>query len=369
MGVITDEGLLGLKNYKYVSGGYSHLDNFLNPFWQFVVNKLFPSWLAPNLVTLIGTCCLVISFTICNIYRTTFEGPAPWWVDLATALCLFLYNTLDACDGKQARKTGSSSPLGQLFDHGCDALATTLITANIAGALQFGATWKTIAYLISVQLPFFICQWEEYHVHIIRTQVGGIFGVTEAAYTLIGLHILSAFVDHTFWTNSHSIGGINIQMNGIMLLISIGLPMIMVSYSLWNVLINNHKKVDVGFAILHLAPMFIVMVTQYWWSVVSDSFLQYPMINVLTIGLVFAYLTNVTVVAAMAKQTVELGQPIVAFPIIGLALSYYLIQSDLVACLAVLGVTSVMYFSFVYEFITTVCEYLGIKCFVIVSKE
>ncbi len=30
---------------------------------------------------------------------------------------------MDAIDGKQARRTGSSSPLGELFDHGCDALS------------------------------------------------------------------------------------------------------------------------------------------------------------------------------------------------------------------------------------------------------
>jgi phosphatidylglycerophosphate synthase len=32
-------------------------------------------------------------------------------------LCWFL-QTFDAVDGKQARRTNSSSPLGELFDHG-----------------------------------------------------------------------------------------------------------------------------------------------------------------------------------------------------------------------------------------------------------
>ena len=41
---------------------------------------------------------------------------------LLTALSVFAYVNLDCMDGKQARRTGSSSPLGQLFDHGCDAL-------------------------------------------------------------------------------------------------------------------------------------------------------------------------------------------------------------------------------------------------------
>ena len=30
--------------------------------------------------------------------------------------------TMDVIDGKQARATGTSSPMGELFDHGCDAL-------------------------------------------------------------------------------------------------------------------------------------------------------------------------------------------------------------------------------------------------------
>lgn len=41
-----------------------------------------------------------------------------------SALGLFIYQSLDAIDGKQARRTNSSSPLGELFDHGCDAVST-----------------------------------------------------------------------------------------------------------------------------------------------------------------------------------------------------------------------------------------------------
>lgn len=34
---------------------------------------------------------------------------------------------MDAIDGKQARRTNSSSPLGELFDHGCDSLSTGIV--------------------------------------------------------------------------------------------------------------------------------------------------------------------------------------------------------------------------------------------------
>jgi ethanolaminephosphotransferase len=33
-------------------------------------------------------------------------------------------------DGKQARRTGSSSPLGLLFDHGCDAINSIFGSVN-----------------------------------------------------------------------------------------------------------------------------------------------------------------------------------------------------------------------------------------------
>ena len=51
-------------------------------------------------------------------YSPTLDQEAPSWVYLLAAVCVFLYQTLDAIDGKQARRTGTSSPLGQLFDHG-----------------------------------------------------------------------------------------------------------------------------------------------------------------------------------------------------------------------------------------------------------
>lgn len=49
---------------------------------------------------------------------------APLWAYLLCAVGLFVYQSLDAIDGKQARRTNSSSPLGELFDHGCDSLST-----------------------------------------------------------------------------------------------------------------------------------------------------------------------------------------------------------------------------------------------------
>lgn len=57
-----------------------------------------------------------------TFYVNLFQ--APFWAYILGALGLFIYQSLDAIDGKQARRTNSSSPLGELFDHGCDSIST-----------------------------------------------------------------------------------------------------------------------------------------------------------------------------------------------------------------------------------------------------
>lgn len=42
----------------------------------------------------------------------TFVGTHSW------AIGLFAYQSFDAIDGKQARRTGMAGPLGEMFDHG-----------------------------------------------------------------------------------------------------------------------------------------------------------------------------------------------------------------------------------------------------------
>ena len=114
---ITEEGLKNIKEHKYQSGGYSILDKILNPFWETVV-KLMPNSLAPNTITLLGVVINFMAYFTMFYYDRTLKEVVPGITYLNFAIGLFIYQVLDAIDGKQARRTGSSSPLGQLFDHG-----------------------------------------------------------------------------------------------------------------------------------------------------------------------------------------------------------------------------------------------------------
>lgn len=119
--VLSTEDLDMIAAYKYKPGAYTRLDNTLTPFWNWAV-MLLPLWMAPNLVTFLGLVGTTLAAGVLTSFSPSLEAEVPRWCSVLFAATLFLYQTLDAIDGKQARRTNSSSPLGQLFDHGCDTV-------------------------------------------------------------------------------------------------------------------------------------------------------------------------------------------------------------------------------------------------------
>jgi ethanolaminephosphotransferase len=97
--------------------------------------------MAPNLITLIGLMVNISGVFVIMYYDSTLSYDLPRWVHFYTAFCVFAYQTFDAIDGKQARRTGSSSPLGQLFDHGCDAFSSTTMGIMMSQAIRGGSTF------------------------------------------------------------------------------------------------------------------------------------------------------------------------------------------------------------------------------------
>lgn len=76
-------------------------------------------------------------------YSPDARQDPPRWACALCALGVFIYQSLDAIDGKQARRTGSQSPLGELFDHGCDSISTVFIALGACIAVKLGEypTW------------------------------------------------------------------------------------------------------------------------------------------------------------------------------------------------------------------------------------
>ena len=87
---------------------------------------------------MVGLMVNIVTTLVLVFYCPTATEMAPWWTTFSAALGLFIYQTLDAIDGKQARRTKTSSPLGELFDHGCDSLSTVFVSIASCCAVRLG---------------------------------------------------------------------------------------------------------------------------------------------------------------------------------------------------------------------------------------
>lgn len=157
---ITDSGKKWIKEYKYKSGEYSLLDKLFNHFWEVVVTWC-PAWLAPNTITLLGFIANLLLYQPILFYDMSMTKEVPAFALVLNWLGIFVFQTLDAIDGKQARRTNSSSSLGQLFDHGCDAISWTICSTGLISVLRFGICFNSILLFVASTAPFYLINMME----------------------------------------------------------------------------------------------------------------------------------------------------------------------------------------------------------------
>ncbi|CAH2242700.1 jg11430 [Pararge aegeria aegeria] len=146
-------------------------------------------------------------------YSPDARQEPPRWACALCALGVFVYQSLDAIDGKQARRTGSQSPLGELFDHGCDSISTVFIALGACIAVKLGdyPTWMFFQCFCAMTL-FYCAHWQAY---VTGTLKMGRIDVTEAQYAIIVIHLISAILGPDVWTTQvgslemrYSLGGV-----------------------------------------------------------------------------------------------------------------------------------------------------------------
>jgi len=184
-----------IPRFEYSGKDLSLLYKYaLSPLAEFCVRRFTPRTVAPNTVTSVGLSFMAFAYSVMWYYvpnmvprteeavllrndggtgRSTNDDssslsspPPPRWIFLANAVCILLYQTLDNMDGKQARRTGTSSPLGLLFDHGCDAVNSVFGSANWMIAMALHPRADALLCWIVLFGPyalFYVGTWEEYH--------------------------------------------------------------------------------------------------------------------------------------------------------------------------------------------------------------
>lgn len=169
---ITDEAIDRLAKYKFQAGTYTPLDNLLNPFWL-RCQEFLPRCVSPNMVTLFGAFCAFVSMLFIIFGQGLYR-----WPYLLAASLLFVYQTADAVDGKHARITQQSTPLGGLVDHGVDAFVGAIMGIAICSVLdpQLSDWWILFGFNAFIS-TWFMAQWKYY-----KTGVFSTVGITEGEF-------------------------------------------------------------------------------------------------------------------------------------------------------------------------------------------
>ncbi|KAG2655547.1 hypothetical protein PVAP13_1KG016100 [Panicum virgatum] len=197
MGYIGHHGVATLRRYKYSGVDHSLVAKYiLQPFWSRFVN-VFPLWFPPNMITLTGFMFLLTSAFLGFLYSPHLDTAPPRWVHLAHGLLLFLYQTFDAVDGKQARRTNSSSPLGELFDHGCDALACAFESLAFGSTAMCGKA--TFWFWVISAVPFYFATWEHFFTNTLILPI--VNGPTEGLMLIYLCHFFTFFAGAEWWAH------------------------------------------------------------------------------------------------------------------------------------------------------------------------
>ncbi|KAK8812176.1 hypothetical protein WA158_007410 [Blastocystis sp. Blastoise] len=189
--LLSEQDLHSLDTYEYHSGTYTPFDNFMSPYYGKLA-ELLPMWLAPNTVTIIGLLFSISAAACVVYYDPQFTGSAPSWVYIWSSIANTLYMVLDCLDGKQARRLHASSPLGQMFDHGCDSLNLNFILFLNLSTCGLGQSFLAPLMFSFCMTLFAAAQLCEYYSGILHCG-SSILGVTElliyvsALYMYVGI--------------------------------------------------------------------------------------------------------------------------------------------------------------------------------------
>jgi len=158
--LLTDKEKDNLSRWSYSVDDPSITTKYLTPYWNKVV-EFVPDYVAPNVLSLAGLLLTVYSFYITYLYSRFY----PRIVALISAILLFSYQTLDAIDGKHARRIKNDSPLGELFDHACDSVGTLFVILTVATTLDIKSP-AILFYITQGGLMIFLIE----HLKAFRTQ-------------------------------------------------------------------------------------------------------------------------------------------------------------------------------------------------------
>ncbi|KAK2506087.1 hypothetical protein MC885_003593 [Smutsia gigantea] len=119
-----------------------------------------------------------------------------FYADLFFWKCVFV---ADGVDGKQARRTSSSTPLGELFDHGLDSWSCVYFVVTVYSIFGRGPSGVSVfvLYLLLwvVLFSFILSHWEKYNTGILFLPWG--YDISQVTISLV--YIVTSIVGVEAW--------------------------------------------------------------------------------------------------------------------------------------------------------------------------
>lgn len=385
-GTLSENGLKHFKTYKYSSVDKSPISHYvLRHYWNFCVEFL-PLWLAPNMVTLIGFFFVIGNVALQQLMDPSLSGPQYAWVSYSYAFGVWAYSTMDNIDGKQARRTGTSSGLGELFDHGIDSLNCTLASLLETSAMGLGATKLGALTALIPCLPMFFSTWETYHTHTLY--LGYFNGPTEGLLIASLIMLASGFYGPQIWHEPMANVLGNEAMLGTLSVKDIWAPLLLVAFlvahlpsCVLNVVAARHEKnLPVAPVFLEWTPMLLFCGSLVAWigspysTILTENHIA---LLCLTLSFVFGRMTTKTILAHLTRQPFPYWTSLLA-PLVGGAVMVNLPYLGFQAVSPVVQLyylwgyfffAMVVYFRWAHVVCNAICSYLGINCLTIPDEK
>ncbi|ODM18471.1 hypothetical protein SI65_06342 [Aspergillus cristatus] len=388
---IRQHQLPNLKSYRYAGVDHSFISRYiLKPFYNNFVIHCFPMSMAPNAITLTGFIFVVINLFTVLYYNPTLDQDCPPWVYASCALGLFLYQTFDAVDGMQARRTRQSGPLGELFDHSVDACNTALGVLIFCSTMNFGQSWATVLTLFGSTMTFYVQTWDEYYTQVLT--LGVVSGPVEGVLTLCVVFAFTAYEGGgSFWHRSmfDTVGvpkldwipeaAYDMSFTQWYLIYGALLLFFATGSSIYHVVqVRRERGQDPIKPLFGLLPLVATWIFVPAYLYLQPAILENHLIPfVLYVGLINAYSVGRMIVGHLVKapfpyfNILQVPLALAVFdsagPFFGLWSS--VLGADLSSQVAFvfvsLGLAVGVYGSFVHDVITTICDYIDIWCLTI----
>lgn len=337
---LNEQHLSGFTKYKYACIDNSPISVYIShPFWNWIV-EFYPRWLPPNVLTVGGFLVLISSFGLVSIYDYNLNSNSfgskefiPNWIWLVCSIATFLAHLLDGTDGKQARRTGSSGPTGELFDHGFDSWSTVPLTITIFSIFGRGeysiSPYVMLCVLISVQIVFICSHWEKYNTGVLFLS----WGYDASQYGLCLFYLFAFFASpKTFHLNLFD--GLSLaHFICTTFFISCILSLASCLYNVYHayVITKTGKQETIGSGLKPLiSPFLLFSCTLIWGAYSPNKVLELdPRAFFWTMGVVFSNIAAHLIIAQMSSTKVAaitslliLYILIASFSLIGLFASF-----------------------------------------------